>query len=49
MCAQQRKGKGREPVKAKDWVMAKKERYRKQGKKVKADSKFTGRRRPSKF
>ncbi|TYZ64632.1 hypothetical protein PybrP1_012143 [[Pythium] brassicae (nom. inval.)] len=45
----QRKGKGRESVKAKDWVLAKKERYRKQGKKVKADSKFTGRRRPSKF
>ncbi|GAB9463777.1 hypothetical protein Gpo141_00001225 [Globisporangium polare] len=45
----QRRGKGREPVKVKDWVLAKKERYRKQGKKVKADSKFTGRRRPSKF
>ncbi|GMF51084.1 unnamed protein product [Phytophthora fragariaefolia] len=32
-----------------DWVLAKKERYRKQGKKVKADSKFTGRKRPGKF
>lgn len=48
-CEQQRKGKNRESVKVKDWVLAKKERYRKQGKKVKADSKFTGRRRPSKF
>ncbi|RLN56445.1 hypothetical protein BBP00_00008009 [Phytophthora kernoviae] len=45
----QRRGKGRESIKAKDWVLAKKERYRKQGKKVKSDSKFTGRRRPGKF
>ncbi|GLE00969.1 hypothetical protein PINS_up009766 [Pythium insidiosum] len=44
-----RKGKGREPVKAKDWVLAKKERYRKQGKTVKNDSKFTARRRPAAF
>uniref|UniRef100_M4BEL1 Methyltransferase type 11 domain-containing protein n=1 Tax=Hyaloperonospora arabidopsidis (strain Emoy2) TaxID=559515 RepID=M4BEL1_HYAAE len=44
-----RRVKGREQVKAKDWVMAKKERYRKQGKKVKSDSKFTGRKRPGKF
>lgn len=46
---QQRRSNGRDSVKVKDWVLAKKERYRKQGKKVKADSKFTGRRRPSKF
>ncbi|TDH72619.1 hypothetical protein CCR75_004292 [Bremia lactucae] len=45
----QRRGKGRDSIKGKDWVLAKKERYRKQGKKVKADSKFTGRKRPGKF
>ncbi|KAF1315802.1 Methyltransferase wbscr22, partial [Globisporangium splendens] len=45
----QRRANGRDSVKVKDWVLAKKDRYRKQGKKVKADSKFTGRRRPSKF
>ncbi|DBA00625.1 TPA: hypothetical protein N0F65_007754 [Lagenidium giganteum] len=45
----QRRGKGREAIKRKDWVMAKKDRYRKQGKDVKADSKFTGRRRPAAF
>jgi 18S rRNA (guanine1575-N7)-methyltransferase len=35
--------------KDKDWVLAKKDRYRKQGKEIKNDSKFTARRRPSKF
>ena len=40
---------GRESVKAKDWIMAKKTRQRKQGKEVKRDSKFTGRRRPGAF
>jgi 18S rRNA (guanine1575-N7)-methyltransferase len=32
-----------------DWVVKKKERMRKQGKAVKTDSKFTGRKRPSAF
>merc|ERR1712106_1086663 len=33
----------------KDWIQKKKERRRKQGKDVRADSKFTGRKRSSKF
>lgn len=44
-----KRGKGREAIKAKDWVLAKKERYRAQGKDVKRDSKFTARRRPKAF
>ncbi|KDO22709.1 hypothetical protein SPRG_11023 [Saprolegnia parasitica CBS 223.65] len=39
----------RDMPKNRDWVMAKKDRYRKQGKEVKNDSKFTARRRPSGF
>nr|CCA14293.1 methyltransferase WBSCR22 putative [Albugo laibachii Nc14] len=39
----------RQAINVKDWVSAKKERYRKQGKKIKSDSKYTGRRRPGKF
>ncbi|KAH9101006.1 hypothetical protein Ae201684P_007195 [Aphanomyces euteiches] len=44
-----KKGKHRESLKNKDWVLAKKERYRKQGKGVKSDSKFTARRRARGF
>ncbi|RHY24952.1 hypothetical protein DYB32_008601 [Aphanomyces invadans] len=44
-----KKGKARVPLKDKDWVLAKKERYRKQGKEVKSDSKFTARRRARGF
>jgi len=42
-------GKERIPVKSRDWVLRKKERQRKQGRQVKRDSKFTGRRRPGGF
>ncbi|TMW62175.1 hypothetical protein Poli38472_009668 [Pythium oligandrum] len=45
----QRRGKARDSVKNKDWVLAKKDRYRKQGKNTKNDSKFTARRRPAAF
>lgn len=46
----QRRG-NRESIrgKDKDWVLAKKDRYRKQGKTVKNDSKFSARRRPAAF
>lgn len=44
-----RKRKQREGVTTKDWIMAKKTRQRGQGKEVKRDSKFTGRRRPRAF
>ena len=37
---------GRPSVKSKQWIQDKKDRRRRQGKKVKTDSKFTGRRRP---
>jgi 18S rRNA (guanine1575-N7)-methyltransferase len=36
-------------VKSKSWILAKKERQRKQGKDVKTDSKYTGRKRPARF
>ena len=35
-------------IKSKDWIMQKKERQRKQGKKVKNDSKYSGRKRVAK-
>jgi hypothetical protein len=41
--------KERASVKSREWIMHKKERLRKQGKKVVADSKYTGRRRPAGF
>lgn len=43
-----RKGKRTAP-KSKDWVIAKKEKQRQQGKKVRADTKFTARRRGDRF
>jgi len=42
-------GKERLVYKSRDWVLAKKERQRKQGRKIKRDSKFSGRRRPGGF
>ena len=44
-----RRKTNRVAIKSKDWVTAKKERQRKQGKEIKRDSKFTGRRRPTPF
>ncbi len=41
--------KERSGVKSREWIMHKKDRQRKQGKKVVADSKYTGRRRPAGF
>lgn len=43
------KGKDRPSVKSKDWIMQKKERQRKQGKTIKNDSKYTGRKRAGGF
>lgn len=39
----------RAPVKSKDWIVKKKEQRIKQGKEVKTDSKFTGRKRHAGF
>ena len=39
----------RAPVKSKDWIVKKKEQRVKQGKEVKSDSKFTGRKRHAGF
>jgi len=39
----------RKPVKARDWVLDKKERQRKQGRKVRPDTRYTGRDRGPKF
>ena len=36
-------------LKSRDWIMNKKERRRKQGKEVKSDSKYTGRKRRDRF
>jgi 18S rRNA (guanine1575-N7)-methyltransferase len=47
--ARRRRAKGRAPIKGRDWVIAKKERRRRQGRPVKADSKYTARKRPSAF
>lgn len=45
-----RKGKvDRSAFKSRDWIMKKKERARLQGKKIKTDSKYTGRKRPDAF
>ncbi|XP_078681071.1 18S rRNA (guanine-N(7))-methyltransferase-like [Branchiostoma floridae x Branchiostoma belcheri] len=44
------KGKNRKSVKkSRDWIMEKKERRRRQGKEVRPDSKYTGRKRSNKF
>lgn len=44
-----RKGKGKGGVKGVDWIMMKKDRQRRQGKTVKGDSKYTGRKRSRGF
>jgi hypothetical protein len=45
-----RKGKNqRAAAKSVDWIKSKKEKYRRLGKDVKTDSKYTGRRRPHAF
>ncbi|UXI14967.1 PHD finger-like domain-containing protein 5A [Sarcoptes scabiei] len=37
------------PVKSREWILNKKERYRRRGKDVRSDTKYTGRRRPTAF
>jgi len=44
-----RNGKHRKAVKDRDWVLKKKETYRKRGQTVPEDSKFTGRKRGPRF
>lgn len=44
-----RNARGKPLKGSKDWIVAKKERRRRQGKEVREDSKYTGRRRPAKF
>ena len=44
-----KKAKGKYLKNNKDWIIEKKERRRKQGKKVPEDSKYTGRRRCGRF
>ena len=46
---QMRKARGKPLKKSRDWIAEKKERRRKQGKRVREDSKYTGRRRCGKF
>ncbi|KOX67718.1 putative methyltransferase WBSCR22 [Melipona quadrifasciata] len=46
---QMKKAKGKYLKNSKDWIIEKKERRRKQGKKVSEDSKYTGRRRCGRF
>ncbi|XP_076674521.1 18S rRNA (guanine-N(7))-methyltransferase isoform X2 [Andrena cerasifolii] len=49
MLEQMRKARGKPLKKSRDWIAEKKERRRKQGKRVREDSKYTGRRRCGKF
>jgi len=44
-----KKSRGKPLKKSRDWILEKKERRRKQGKDVRPDSKFTGRKRAGKF
>jgi 18S rRNA (guanine1575-N7)-methyltransferase len=44
-----RRGKQRQNAKSVDWIKNKKEKYRRQGKTVKTDSKYSGRKRPTAF
>ena len=43
------KGSHRAPAKSVDWIKNKKEKYRRLGKEVKSDSKYTGRKRADGF
>jgi 18S rRNA (guanine1575-N7)-methyltransferase len=44
-----KQSRGKPLKKTRDWIKDKKERRRQQGKDVKSDSKFTGRKRKTKF
>ncbi|XP_071629555.1 18S rRNA (guanine-N(7))-methyltransferase-like [Temnothorax longispinosus] len=44
-----KKVKGKSLKKSRDWILEKKERRRRQGKEVRDDSKYTGRKRPGRF
>lgn len=45
-----RRKRGDKPLKkSREWILAKKERARKQGKEVRPDTKYTGRKRPHRF
>lgn len=44
-----KKLRGKPPKKSREWILNKKERQRRQGKDVKAESKYTGRKRSGKF
>ncbi|KAI0208796.1 putative 18S rRNA (guanine-N(7))-methyltransferase [Lamellibrachia satsuma] len=41
--------RGKPPKKSREWILEKKERRRRQGKEVRSDTKYTGRRRPTSF
>lgn len=40
---------GKEPITAREWIQKKKDRYRRQGKEVRPDTKYTGRKRSGRF
>jgi len=44
-----KQARGKPLKKSRDWILAKKERRRRQGKETREDTKYTGRRRPCKF
>lgn len=44
-----RRARGKPLKKSRDWILAKKERRRRQGKETREDTKYTARRRPGKF
>jgi 18S rRNA (guanine1575-N7)-methyltransferase len=44
-----KKIRGKPPKKSRDWIVEKKERARRRGEEVRADTKYTGRKRPAKF
>lgn len=41
--------RGKAPKKSRDWILAKKERRRRQGKETREDTKYTGRKRSGRF
>lgn len=44
-----KKARGKPLKKSRDWIMEKKERRRRQGNQVRADTKYTGRKRSGRF
>lgn len=44
-----KRARGKPLKKSRDWILAKKERRRRQGKETREDTKYTARRRPGKF